>query len=80
MNDFQVSAQIMELPEEERNGLVKEVNSSNSSNSYQQQLKPELKPEALYGLPGDIAKAIEPYSESDPVAILSNILERPITI
>src|SRR3989337_1001971 len=74
MDDYPVCAEIMELPEEERNGLVKEVNSFNSLNSYQQQLKPDLKPEALDGLPGDIVRAVEPYSEADPVAILTNIL------
>jgi hypothetical protein len=50
------------------------INSSNSFNSYQQRKKPELKPEALYGLPGDIVRAIDPFSEADPVALLTNIL------
>ena len=33
-----------------------------------------LSPEALQGLAGEIVKAIEPYSESDPVATLANVL------
>jgi Protein of unknown function (DUF3987) len=33
-------------------------------------VKPDLKPEALYGLIGDIVRTIEPYSEADPVAVL----------
>jgi hypothetical protein len=51
-------------------------NSSNSSNSYSvsDQPKPELKPEALHGLAGEIVKTIEPYSEADPIGILTNIL------
>ena len=35
---------------------------------------PELQPEALYGLAGDIVRAIGPYTEADPVATLSNLL------
>jgi hypothetical protein len=31
-------------------------------------------PEAYYGLPGDIVRTIEPHSESDPVALLVQIL------
>lgn len=38
------------------------------------QPRPDLKPEALYGLAGDIVRGIEPFSEADPVAILTNIL------
>jgi hypothetical protein len=51
-------------------------NSYNSQNPYSKAdlPKPELKPEALCGLAGDIVRAIEPYSESDPVAILANVL------
>jgi hypothetical protein len=51
-----------------------QVEPFNSLNSYQQPRKPELRPEALYGLSGDIVKAIEAYSEADQVAILTNIL------
>jgi Protein of unknown function (DUF3987) len=36
--------------------------------------KPLLSHEALHGLAGEIVRAIEPYSESDPVAILTNVL------
>jgi hypothetical protein len=35
---------------------------------------PELSAEALYGLPGDIVRAIEPHSEADPAALLANVL------
>jgi hypothetical protein len=35
---------------------------------------PVLAEEAMYGLPGDIVRAIEPHTEADPVAILFNVL------
>jgi len=35
---------------------------------------PVLEPDALYGLAGDIVRAIEPHSEADPAAILVNAL------
>jgi hypothetical protein len=35
---------------------------------------PELADEALYGLPSDVVRAIEPHSEADPAALLANIL------
>ena len=35
---------------------------------------PTLAPEALYGLPGEIVRVIEPETESDPVAILGQLL------
>jgi hypothetical protein len=35
---------------------------------------PILEDEALCGLPGDIIEAIEPHTESDPVALLSSLL------
>ena len=33
---------------------------------------PVLADEAFYGLPGDIARSIEPHTEADPVAVLAN--------
>jgi hypothetical protein len=33
-----------------------------------------LAPEALYGLPGEIVRAIEPHSEADPAALLIQLL------
>jgi hypothetical protein len=36
--------------------------------------KPRIDDAAFYGLAGNITRAIEPYSESDPVATLANIL------
>src|SRR5215217_6935702 len=35
---------------------------------------PVLKEEALHGLPGEIVRAVEPHTESDPVAVLVNVL------
>ena len=35
---------------------------------------PVLEPEALYGLAGDVVRAIEPHSEADPAALLVNLL------
>jgi hypothetical protein len=35
---------------------------------------PTLRPEALYGLPGEIVRAIEPHTEADPAALLANLL------
>ncbi len=35
---------------------------------------PTLPPAALYGLPGEIVRAVEPFTEADPVAVLVNIL------
>ena len=51
-------------------------NSHNSQNSYSSNdsPKPELNSAALYGLAGEIVRAIEPHSEGDPVAILGNLL------
>ena len=52
------------------------ANSYNSSNSYKQseRAKPEVSPDVFQGLAGEIVKAIEPYTESDPVATLANVL------
>lgn len=46
--------------------------SFNSSSSVE--IKPALNDEALHGLAGQIVKAIAPFTESDPVAVLTNIL------
>ena len=35
---------------------------------------PRLAPEALYGLPGRIVAALDPYTEADPVATLAHVL------
>src|SRR5215510_12655865 len=59
----------------ERARRNEEVNSYNSFNSYAvADKKPVLDPEALHGLAGEIVKAIDPYTESDPVAVLTNPL------
>ncbi len=38
------------------------------------ELWPVLAPEALYGLAGRIGRAIDPYTEADPVATLAHVL------
>jgi len=43
-------------------------------NLPEQILWPELSPEALYGLAGNIVGTIEPHTESDPVALLFQLL------
>jgi hypothetical protein len=35
---------------------------------------PELAEEALYGLPREVVKAVEPHTEADPVAVLVSLL------
>jgi hypothetical protein len=50
------------------------VNSHNSLNSQPSQIQPAIEPAAFYGLASDIVDAIASYSESDPVAILVNVL------
>ena len=35
-----------------------------------------LQPQALYGLAGDFVKAVDPYTESDPVAVLIYLLTK----
>src|SRR5262245_19474201 len=47
--------------------------SFNSLNSYAH-TKPTLAKEALHGLAGDFVRSIEPFTEADPVAVLSNLL------
>jgi hypothetical protein len=58
----------------DQNGKGKD-NSFNSLNSYRPaEKRPTLDPEALHSLAGDIVKAIDPYTEADPVAVLTNII------
>ena len=50
-------------------------NSHNSHNSQPSELtKPDLNPLALYGLAGEIVRAVDPITESDMVATLTNLL------
>ncbi|MDP9478575.1 MAG: ArsR family transcriptional regulator [Actinomycetota bacterium] len=35
---------------------------------------PKLDDAALYGLPGEIVRAVDPHTEADPVAVLANLL------
>jgi hypothetical protein len=39
-----------------------------------QEVWPTLAEEALYALPGDIVRAVDPHTEADPVAVLVNLL------
>jgi hypothetical protein len=48
--------------------------SLNSLNSQSLPTFPVIQEDAFHGLAGEIVKAIEPYSEADPVAILINTL------
>jgi Protein of unknown function (DUF3987) len=51
------------------------INSHNSLNSrLTTDKKPVLESEALHGLVGEIVRTVDPYTESDPVAVLTNIL------
>jgi hypothetical protein len=51
-------------------------NSHNSQTSHKatERPRPEVSPDVYQGLAGNIVKAIEPYTESDPVATLANVL------
>jgi len=52
-----------------------ELNSQNSLISQQAlERKPDLDPEALHGLAGEIVQAIDPYTEADMVSVLTNTL------
>ncbi len=56
-------------------GLVPRITQMEPSGSTPAGAWPdELDPVALYGLPGDIVRALEPYSEADPVALLMHTL------
>ncbi len=44
------------------------------STVFEPQPWPALRPEALYGLPGAIVKAVGPHTEADEVALLANLL------
>ena len=59
-------------PPENNSGEGEGLNSLISCNSSTRW--PELKPEALHGLAGDVVKTIEPQSEADPAALLINFL------
>jgi Protein of unknown function (DUF3987) len=52
----------------------KEVISFNSFNSSAQIRKPSLAEDALYGPAGDFVRSVNPFTEADPVAFLSNLL------
>ena len=68
VNWYEVEMALLHAERARRNG------GKNSSNSSPLPAKLILKAEALYGLVGRIVEAIGPYSESDPVAILTNVL------
>src|SRR5262249_54148518 len=50
------------------------VVSFNSLNSYPQIQKPGLAEEALYGVAGDFVRSVDPFTEANPAAVLSNLL------
>jgi hypothetical protein len=62
------------LSPDEAEDLAGEDNSLNSFISYSRQYPDPPTKAAYYGLPGLIARTIEPESESDPVAILAQTL------
>ena len=47
---------------------------ANEAREIEPEKWPELSSEALYGLAGDVVRTIDPYSEADPVATLTNLL------
>ncbi len=57
----------------EGNGADKHTSGLNSLNSHFE-AKPVLDPEGLYGLVGEVVSSIDPYTEADPVAVLSTLL------
>ena len=63
-----------ELSPDEADDLAGEDNSSNSFISYSRQYPDPPTEAAYYGLPGLIARTIEPESEADPVAVLVQTL------
>jgi len=52
------------------------LNSLNSFNSYPEKEKafPEPDPAIYHGLLGDIVRAVEPHTEADPVALLTQLM------
>lgn len=56
------------------NSLFSQDNSVENWESKPAQPWPVLNENALYGLPGEIVRAIEPHTEADPVAILVQFL------
>src|SRR4030095_13577534 len=71
INWYEIEMISLQAERARRNG----VNSYNSFNSYTvAEKKPVLDPEALHGLAGEIVNAIDPYTEADPVAVLTNTL------
>jgi len=72
----QIRDTIKVLPEDELRvmaGADKDTNVLNSLNS-QFEAKPVLDPEGIYGLAGEVVSSIDPYTEADPVAVLSTLL------
>ena len=51
-----------------------ELGRRHGTNGKMTEAKLELSSKALYGLAGEIVLAIDPYTEADPVAILTNTL------
>ncbi|WP_410000399.1 bifunctional DNA primase/polymerase [Gemmata sp. SH-PL17] len=67
------------MDEEEVLGIIgnlseKDADSLDDFDPEQKEDWPVLRPEALYGLAGDVVRTIEPETEADPVAILVQFL------
>lgn len=72
LDDYLCSHSVAEfktLPATEYIGCEAPLSTFNTFSTY-----PVLKPEALYGLAGDIVRTIEPETEADNVALLNNLL------
>jgi hypothetical protein len=63
MRVFEVEQELQRQEAEHGNGA-----------EHQSKVELKLEPQAFHGLAGDIVRAIEPYSESDPAALLLNVL------
>jgi len=70
--------ELREIAGEEKGGTDQARSGLNLHNSLSSQpvtaKKPVLNPDALYGLAGEIVTAIDPFTESDSVAVLTNTL------
>jgi hypothetical protein len=62
------------IPAGELEEYIETGDGVNSHNSQRSQMQPAIEPAAFYGLAGEIVDAVSFYSESDPVAILVNVL------
>src|SRR5690349_575985 len=64
-------------PDESKDTPVTGADTASSSSSFSSSYsfgRPELSEGALYGLAGDVVRAIEPHTEGDPAALLLSYL------